>query len=75
VRLRLRVALTSSEFDARISTQGSITAPDHLFARARVAREISKERRDGVAALRAETRQFVKKQAELTNRLTETTSE
>lgn len=62
------VALTGSEFDARIAGQHPVTAQGHLVARAQAARQLSQTLRGDAAALRAEAMQKRRKSDELARR-------
>ncbi len=48
------VALTDSEFDARLAAERPVTVPGHPVARAQTARRLSRALRGDAAALRAE---------------------
>ncbi len=63
------VSLTRSEFDANIVSQRPVTAKDHVLARGRAARQLSRTLQRDAAALRAEARQKHRKSDELAERL------
>lgn len=69
------VALTGSEFDARITAQRPVVVHGHVVARAQAARKLSHLLRDDAAALRAEARQRLRRHAELSERRPESTTE
>lgn len=62
------VALTGSEFDARIEGQEPLTAQGHVLGRAQAARKLSRGLRNDAAALRSEARQKHRKSDELAKR-------